>query len=117
MPIYLSIFVGWISFSGAVFSVSVLFTMLKLVKLNNYLKMNHRSKWSEITKISQFGPGLSNPFRSWPYIFKSEDTMDRALLTLKLSAKKSLRQTLTLFGVFFISIVIGFFCSFFMFQG
>jgi hypothetical protein len=99
---------GWLALCGLVLVVSWIITMFRLFKLNSYLKKNDYQKWREITSLGNFGPGLSNPFRAWPYIFKNTKECDEELLRLKDSAKISMRYSFIWFGTFVFSLIVGF---------
>ncbi len=103
----LSIF-GWLSFCGIILIVSWLITMVRLFKLNRYIKNNNYLKWREITSLGGFGPGFSNPFRAWSYIFKNTKEEDEELLKLKDSARIGLRYSFIWFGTFVFSLIVGF---------
>ena len=97
VPIGLVVF-GWISFCGLVFIAFWIVTVIRLNKLNRYLKNNNYKKWCEITSIDNFGPGLSNPFRAWHYIFKDINDIDEETLRLKYSARSSMRTCSPMFS-------------------
>jgi hypothetical protein len=99
---------GWLAFCGLILVVFWVIKIPRLFKLNRYLKENDYQKWREITSIGSSGPGLSNPFRAWSYIFKNTKEIDEDLLRLKDSARISLRYSLIWFGTFVFSLVVGF---------
>lgn len=59
------------------------------IKFSKYLKKKYMEKWKEITTILGFGPGGSNPFRWFPFIFGSEDFGDRELMDLKTKCRNA----------------------------
>jgi len=103
----LSIF-SWLALCGIILIILGGVTFVRLFKLNSYIKKNHHRKWKEITSLGKFGPGLSNPFRAWPYIFNNTKETDEKLLRLKNSAKMSLRYFLIMFGMLVLSLIAGF---------
>ena len=99
---------GWLSFCGFILVVSWIITIVRLFKLDKYLKKNDYQKWREITSLGRLGPGLSNPFRAWSYIFKNTKELDEVLLRLKESAKISLRYSFIWSGTLVFSLIVGF---------
>ena len=77
----LSVF-GWLAFCGFFLIVSWLVTFFHLFRLLRYLKKNEYQKWKEITSIGNIGPGLSNPYRAWSYIFQNTNEDDLSLIKL-----------------------------------
>jgi hypothetical protein len=103
---------GWVALCGLVLILCWIVTMFRLNKLNKHLKNYHYQKWTEITSVGRFGPGLSNPFRAWPYIFKDVDAIDEETLKLKDAARTIMRYSFIWASTFILSIVIGFIVMF-----
>lgn len=53
------------------------------MKLFSYLKKNLPERWNHLTTIGAMGPGMSNPFRWFPYLYNDEDTADPTVFRLK----------------------------------
>jgi hypothetical protein len=58
--------------------------------------------------MGQFGPGLINPFRSWPYVFSNEMESDTNLLKLKDATRISLRYLVIWGATFIMSLIVVF---------
>jgi hypothetical protein len=69
-------------------------------RLMSYIKMNHRSKWDEITYVPLFGSGGYNSFRSLPFIFSKDDLDDRTVYELKKNYRSTIWLMLTIFLTF-----------------
>lgn len=83
------------------------YTFIKLVILNNHLKKHNYQRWRELTSLSFLGPGISNPFRAFPYFFNKKDTKDEKILRLKDSIKYGWMWILILFlSIFFTTIIM-----------
>jgi hypothetical protein len=85
---------------------SFIYTAICGKTLHNYIKKNHYNRWKKITSIWTFGPGLSNPFRSIPYLFNDEDIEDKEVLKNKQKVKYGLYAILFSFTVMIIIICI-----------
>jgi hypothetical protein len=71
-----------------------LYAFIYNMKLYFYLKKEKYDRWCELTTIGNFGPGGSNPFRGFPYIYSDQDSEDIIIRKYKDSIKLGFRQSL-----------------------
>lgn len=69
-----------------------LYSFIYNIKFYFYLKNSRYEKWRELTTIWGFGPGGSNPFKWFPYLYSNEDNDDEAILRYKDNVKFGLRH-------------------------
>jgi len=61
--------------------------------LYSYLLKNHHKRWKSHRIIAGY-PMAANPFKTFPYIFNSQDTFDKRVLFLKKRVKFWILYTL-----------------------
>jgi len=55
------------------------------MKLFFYLNKNRHDRWCHLTSLGPIGPGMSNPFRWFPYLYNDSDNDES---TIRLYKKK-----------------------------
>jgi hypothetical protein len=85
-PILISIAVFIIAFF-----LSFGFAFVNNVRLYFYLRKNKYDRWEAVTTTGSFGPGTSNPFRWFDYLFSNTDKEDNAIRSFKNGVKIGLR--------------------------
>ena len=103
------VFFGEVLFIFAV----VIFGMIRLavlgLKYDRYLKEHHFEKWKEITSFFGFGPGMTNSYRAFKFLFSKEDFGDNQLTIMKAKLKNTLIFSITsmiALPLFFIMILV-----------
>ena len=80
---------------GAVYiAISWARVMLTVLKLSKRLHDEEYQKWVYLTSLGRWGPGLSNPFRSIPYFYKTDDSDNPEVSRLKGKVRTGIRNTL-----------------------
>lgn len=67
----------------ATFIFLSIYLVINSVRLSFYLKKKNYKRWCELTTIGNIGPGLSNPFRGFSYIYSTRDNEDENILRYK----------------------------------
>ncbi len=62
---------------AALFVVNATVAVVYNVKLMRYLKKHQKGQWQYLTTIGSIGPGASNPFRWFSYVFKISGENDK----------------------------------------
>ena len=73
---------------------SFFYAFFNNMRLYFYLMKQKYNKWVTITTISGFGPGCSNPFRWFDYLFSDDDNDDAKILKYKNNVKIGLKYSL-----------------------
>jgi len=107
MPKLFVFIIGWTSFCVLMFLLFGIFTMIHSYKLGRYIKRNYYKTWRRLTSIGGFGPGLANPFRGIPYLFKETNESDEKLLRLKDAARISTRYFIIWFATTAVTIIFS----------
>jgi hypothetical protein len=107
MPKLALFIIGWTSLCGILVLFFGIFSFFRLLRLGGYLKKNDYQTWRELTSIGNYGPGLSNPFRTITYLFRKSDVNDERLLRIKDAARISTRYFLIWFTTLAATIIIG----------
>ena len=90
------------------FTKEAIHTAILSVRLNRYLKEKHYSLWRELTSFKGLGPGLVNPMKSLPWLFRDESGEDEQLVRLKDAARIHTRWFFVTGGAFFLTVTLAF---------
>ena len=107
MPRLFIFIISWTLFSVVMTFIFFIFTATRQAKLGRYIKKDDYRTWRDLTSIGKYGPGLSNPFKGIPYLFKESEETDEKLLRLKDSARISTRYFLIWFATTAVTIVVS----------
>jgi hypothetical protein len=78
-------------------------------RMMSYLKKHHQAKWSELTTVLVFGPGLHNPSRYLFWLFSSDDLDDPTLAQMKVASRQFIYFALTVFiSIIPLALILGF---------
>ena len=77
----INLVIGWLLF---MYNSSLLFS---------YLKSKYNSKWRKMVIIPDFGFGIGNMFRTWPYLFNREGVNDRKIRLFKKNIRSWFRYS------------------------
>ncbi len=94
MKILIVIFVVFIGIFVVGFLFSFAYVIFYNAKLTKYIKKEKYERWCELTSIGNSGPGLSNPYKSIPYVYNELDTDDKYILKHKIKTRFGLRLCL-----------------------
>ncbi len=73
------------------------------VMLLSYLKKRRIKRWEQLTTIGSMGPGLSNLFRWFPYVYNEIDADDHVVLNYKKRIRFFLFILMSSLGILLIS--------------
>ncbi len=83
-----------------------IFAFIYNTKLNSYLKKENYDKWCDLTIIWNMGPGGSNPFKWFPYIYGNLDNENEIILKYKKKIRFGLRKSFFLLLGLFLNIIV-----------
>ena len=88
------VFIGFLLINVMVFFKEICHAAVVAVRLSRLLRERDYQQWRILTSIGAVGPGVANPFRWIPWIFKDEAHADGELFRLKERARIRFRWIL-----------------------
>lgn len=99
-------FIFTMSFMMVTWIPTMILNVIEGQQLMEYLKNNHRDKWSEITYVPGFGPGGVNSFRTLPWLYSYDDQGDPQLASLKQQHRDLIRWMVTVFASYLVLVPV-----------
>jgi hypothetical protein len=98
-------FLGILLFCGGLF-IFFICAFVYNMGLYFYLMKNNYDRWCELTSIGNFGPGGSNPFKWFPYLYNQVDIDNKDILRYKNRVRFWLRASFFAFLGLIVQIVL-----------
>lgn len=90
----------------AILIIAFAYAFYNNIRLYYYLKNNNYDRWRNITTIEGFGPGSSNPFRWFKYLFSNDDNNDINVVKYKDGVLVGLKYSLFFFAGMIVNLVL-----------
>jgi len=97
--------VSTIFFTAIVF-LFFLYAFVYSWKLSFYLQREKYDRWSELTTIGSFGPGGSNPFKWFPYLYGDLDNDDKVIFRHKERIRYGLKYSLYSLAALVVNVIV-----------
>jgi len=96
-----------IAFFAGVLSIAIvgIIAFIYNIKLLHYLKKNKKKRWDQLTTIGVFGPGMSNSFRWFPYLYNNIDNENHTIQFYKKRIRFFLSLAIILLCILLISFI------------
>jgi len=96
-----------IAFLVGALSIAIVGTIAFIynIKLLHYLKKNKKKRWEQLTSIGIFGPGMSNSFRWFPYLYNNIDNENYTIHFYKKRIRFFLSLAIILLCILLISFI------------
>lgn len=75
-------------------------------KVYFYLQKEKYDRWCELTTIGNFGPGGSNPFKWFPYLYSELDNEDKVIFRYKERIRFGLRYGLYSLAALIVNVIV-----------
>lgn len=71
--------------------------MIEGRRLMSYLRVHHPQKWGQLTYVPGLGSGMSNGFRTLPWLYSADDLGDPVVARMKREHRSFIKWMLTVF--------------------